>query len=111
MKRTPEFVLGLIGSIWATVIAIIAFGLSSFASETYGASGSFMGAAFVGLILSIIAIVFSCLVNSKTKASGIILIVCAVLIFITNFFQFVPVILLLIAGIMCLARKLPVVEA
>lgn len=106
MKRTPEFVLGLIGSIWAMLIAIGTTFISGFAPVTNGFAGAAMITNIIGLISAICAVIFACLVNSKTKASGIVMAICGVVVFLTNFLQIIPAILLVIAGIMCLARKM-----
>ncbi len=60
----------------------------------------------IGLISAICAVIFACLVNSKTKVSGIIMTVCGIVVFLTNFIQIIPAILLIIAGVMCLTRKI-----
>lgn len=106
MKRTPEFVLGLIGSIWAMLIAIGTTFISGFAPVTNSLAGTAMITNIVGTIGAIVALIFACLVNSKTKASGITMTICGVIVFLTNFLQIIPAILLVIAGIMCLARKM-----
>jgi len=108
MKRTPEFVLGLIGSIWSTLVAFATFVFAGFLPVTNELAGTAMLTNVLGVIAGIVSIVFACMVNSKTKVSGIILTVCGVVIFLTNFFQIIPCILLLISGIMCLTRKLNV---
>lgn len=110
MKRTPEFILGLIGSIWGIVISVFTLIVTGYLPVSSFTAGLVMTISFVGLCLGILAIVFACLVNTKTKTSGIVLIVCAVSIFLTNLLQIIPAILLLIAGIMCLARKLPAIH-
>ena len=99
MKRTAEFVLGLIGSIWAILIAIGTIFISGFAPVTNELAGTAMITNSIGLISAICAVIFACLVNSKTKVSGIV-------VFLTNFIQIIPAILLIIAGVMCLTRKI-----
>ncbi len=106
MKRTPEFVLGLVGSILATFINILFVIVVGFMPVTWEVSTAW-GSFWIASALSIATIVFSCLVNKKTKLSGIMLIILAVIIEFLNLWCLVPMILLLIAGIMCLARKLP----
>lgn len=107
MKRTPEFVLGLVGSIFATVINAFFVIVVGFMPVTWDVSEAW-GYFWIALAFSIAAIVFSCLVNKKTKLSGIMMIVLAILIEFFNIWNLIPVILLLISGIMCLARNLPV---
>lgn len=65
----------------------------------------------IATILAIIAIVFACLVNKKTKLSGIVMIITGVGLFLCNFFNIISTILLLIAGIMSLVRKIEKIEA
>ncbi|MEG0577989.1 MAG: hypothetical protein RR500_09040 [Bacilli bacterium] len=105
MKRVPEFTIGLIGSILSLLIAayfFYAFGCMPAINKVADAGFISNG---IGTVLSIAAIVFASLINKITKISSIILIVVAVGLFLTNFFQIVSTILLLIAGIMGLARK------
>ncbi len=106
MKRTAEFVLGLIGSIWAILIAIGTIFISGFAPVTNELAGTAMITNSIGLISAICAVISACLVNSKTKVSGIIMTVCGIVVFLTNFIQIIPAILLIIAGVMCLTRKI-----
>lgn len=106
MKRTAEFVLGLIGSIWAILIAMGTIFISGFAPVTNELAGTAMITNSIGLISAICAVIFACLVNSKTKVSGIIMTVCGIVVFLTNFIQIIPAILLIIAGVMCLTRKI-----
>lgn len=104
MKRTPEFVLGLVGSIMATVVNSFFVIMVGFMPVTWSITDSW-GVFWLGLAFSIAAIVFACLVNKKTKLCGIMMIVLSVLIVFLNLWNLVSFILLLIAGIMCLARK------
>ena len=67
--------------------------------------------AVVLILIAIIAIVFACLVNKKTKLSGIVMIITGVGLFLCNFFNIISTILLLIAGIMSLVRKNEKIEA
>lgn len=105
MKRVPEFTLGLIGSILALLISAYwtyVFGCMP-ATDPIATAG--FNSNGIGVAFAIAAIVFSALINKITKTSGIILIILAVALFFTNFFQVVSSILLLIAGILSLARK------
>ena len=106
MKRTTEFVLGLVGSIIATVINAFFVIVIGFMPVTWDV-GEAWGYFWIALAFSITSIVFSCLVNKKTKLSGIMMIILSILIGFFNIWSLIPSILLLIAGIMCLARKLP----
>lgn len=59
----------------------------------------------VCFVLSIVSIIMTCLINTKTKLSGVVLIIMSVAIFFTDFLQIIPLVLLMISGIMCLVRK------
>lgn len=104
MNRTAEFVLGLIGSILALLTSMLFVVLMAFVSST-GVAAMVSILAFLGVALSLTALVFSCLVNKNPKVSGIVLIITGILIALTNFLQILFSILILISGIMCLVRK------
>jgi len=104
MNRTPEFILSLIGSIFAVVIDTFFVIIVGF-RPAYLVEGLTWGLYWIGLFASIVALVFSCLIKQKTKTSSIALIILSIVIIFTNFWTFVPVILMLIAGIMGLVRR------
>ncbi|TCP52604.1 uncharacterized protein DUF4064 [Tumebacillus sp. BK434] len=105
MKRTTEFVLGLIGG-------IIGFGGAFFAlffgaiDEAVNGSTQLSGLAVGAFAFSILAIVGSIVVKFKPKLGGTFMLIAAIggLISISLFFL-LPFILLLIAGLMGLIRK------
>ena len=105
MKRTTEFTLGLIGGILGTITALFTFIFAGCLPVTDSLAGIAFLSNGTGIIFGIIIIVFSCLVNKKSKLSGICLIVFSTLLFLTNFFQIIPFGLALSAGIVCLKRK------
>lgn len=117
MKRTPEFVCGLIGSILAAVFQVLLlFGTTAIQSnpEIYWELGvSFTTADInrlfmmygVGFVAAIVAIVAACLVHKKTKSSGILMIIMAVILELINMLNIISFVLLMIAGVMCLARN------
>lgn len=105
MKRVPEFVLSLIGSILSLIVSAYWFYLFGCMPATNPVADAGFISNGIGVVLAIISIVFAALIEKKTKVSSIILIIMAVALFITNFFQALSTILLLIAGIMGLARK------
>lgn len=117
MKRTPEFVCGLIGGILATIFqALMLVGTRTIQSNptVYWDLGiefstSDIDRLFtmyaIALVASILAIVFACLVNKKTKLSGIMMILAAVVMELINMLNIVSFVLLMVAGVMCLARK------
>lgn len=107
MKRTTEFVLGLVGGIFGVLFAFGALfigGLGA-AFDAEGAN-SIIGSAWVAVALSILGIVGSVVVRSKAKAGGIMMTVAAAggLICISAFY-ILPGILLLISGLTGILRK------
>ncbi|MFK4998056.1 DUF4064 domain-containing protein [Bacillus sp. N9] len=138
MKRTGEMTLGIIGIVCSFFMAIFGFALkwASNSEEVKslileaaendpalnpgdtdlafswlaGAGTSMLIAAIIGIIIGIIAAIFI-KGNKKPKVAGILFIVGAVLIAIISFLTgFLPALLYLIAGIMCLVRKPKTVE-
>lgn len=107
MKRVPEFVCGLIGSILALLVSLFFFVVAASLPSYYDGVNVTFAANGLGILVSIAAIVFAVLVNKKTKVSGIILIVASVVLLISNTLQIVSFALLLTAGIMALVRKVP----
>lgn len=117
MKRTAEFVCGLVGSILATAFqGLMLLGTSVIASnpDIYAEMGIYFNTDQVNemytmyaiaFVASLVAIVFSCLVNKKTKLSGIMLIILAVALEFINMLNIISFVLLMISGVMCLARK------
>ncbi|AWC32746.1 membrane protein [Bacillus cytotoxicus] len=107
MKRTTEFVLGLIGGIFGILCVFIALfigGLGS-ALEADGAD-SIIGLGWGAVGLSILGIVGSVMVKSKAKVGGIMMTIAAIggLICISMFY-ILPCVLLLIGGLMGIFRK------
>ncbi|HDR4368829.1 DUF4064 domain-containing protein [Bacillus cereus group sp. BfR-BA-01453] len=107
MKRTAEFVLGLIGGIFGILCAFIALfigGLGS-ALEADGAN-TVIGLGWGAVGLSILGIVGSVMVRSKAKAGGIMMTVAAIGGFICiSVIYLLPGVLLLIGGLMGIFRK------
>lgn len=110
MKRTAEFVLGLIGGILGIIIAFItlvgAISLLLGNEPVEGIEIAFTVIYTIGLILSIVGLVFACRVNKNSKVSGIMMIIAGVGVFLCNVLNVASLILFLIAGIMCLTRKM-----
>lgn len=107
MKRTAEFVLGLIGGIFGIICAFIALliGGMGAAFEAEGAN-TIIGLGWGAVGLSILGIVGSVMVRSKAKAGGIMMTVAAIGGFICiSIFFLLPGILLLIGGLMGIFRK------
>ncbi|MDF9507617.1 DUF4064 domain-containing protein [Bacillus cereus] len=107
MKRTAEFVLGLIGGIFGILCAFIALfigGLGS-ALEADGAN-TVIGLGWGAVGLSILGIVGSVMVRSKAKAGSIMMNVAAIGGFICiSLIYLLPGVLLLIGGLMGIFRK------
>ena len=107
MKRTTEFVLGLIGGIFGVIAGFIAlmFGGVDAAFSESGTS-EIVGLGWAAILLSILGIVGSVVVKSKAKLGGIFLLIAAVGGTISiSMFYILPGILLLIAGLMGIFRK------
>ena len=107
MKRTTEFVLGLIGGILGFFGAMfaLAFGGLDAAFNESGTS-QFTGLGWSAMLFSILAIVASVIVKKKAKLGGILLLVSAVGGIISIFVFFIlPAVLIIIAGCMGVFRK------
>lgn len=107
MKRTPEFVLGLIGGILGFIGAIIALSVGGLGGAL-GAEGAttITTLGWFAMLFSVIGIVGAALVSNWTIGAGIFMLVSAIggLICI-SFFYALSFILLIIAGLMALLRK------
>lgn len=107
MKRTTEFVLGLIGGIFGILCAFMALMIGGIgaAFEADGAN-SVIGLGWAAIALSILGIVGSVMVKSKAKAGGIMMLIAAIggIICISAFY-ILPGVLLLIGGLMGVFRK------
>lgn len=107
MKRTAEFVLGLIGGFFGILCAFIALfigGLGS-ALEADGAN-TVIGLGWGAVGLSVLGIVGSVMVRSKAKVGGIMMTVAAIGGFICiSLIYLLPGVLLLIGGLMGIFRK------
>ncbi|EEK52352.1 DUF4064 domain-containing protein [Bacillus cereus ATCC 10876] len=107
MKRTAEFVLGLIGGIFGIICAFIALliGGMGAAFEADGAN-TVIGLGWGAVALSILGIVGSVMVRSKAKVGGIMMTVAAIGGFICiSIIYLLPGVLLLIGGLMGIFRK------
>ncbi|MGD6964541.1 hypothetical protein ACQCVB_20270 [Fictibacillus phosphorivorans] len=109
MKRTPEFVLGLIGSILGIIVTGIVFMFLGFEPANEN-DGWFLG-SFILLIIQVAALVLSCLVNHlNNKLYGGLLITIGIATLLMSFlFLFVPAILYLISGGMAFRKLKPAV--
>jgi len=107
LKRTTEFVLGLIGGIFGVFGAIIALFIGGVdAAISSSGTSDIIGLGWGAVILSILGIVGSVVVKGKAKLGGIFMLVSAIGGFICiSLFYLLPGILLLIAGLMGILRK------
>ncbi|MCU5549905.1 DUF4064 domain-containing protein [Bacillus cereus] len=107
MKRTAEFVLGLIGGIFGIICAFVALliGGMGAAFEADGAN-TVIGLGWGAVALSILGIVGSVMLRSKAKVGGIMMTVAAIGGFICiSIIYLLPGVLLLIGGLMGIFRK------
>lgn len=107
MKRTTEFVLGLIGGIFGIFSAIIALFIGG-VDAAFSSSGTsdIVGLGWSAVILSIVGIVGSVVVKGKAKFGGVLMIVSAIGGIISiSMFYILPAVLLLIGGLMGVFRK------
>jgi len=107
LKRTTEFVLGLIGGIFGIIFAFIALFIGGVGSalEAEGAN-SIIGLGWGAIGLSIIGIIGCVLVKSKATVGGILMTIAAIGGFIcVAVFYILPGVLLLIGGLMGIFRK------
>ena len=107
MKRTSEFVLGLIGGIFGFIGAFVAImfgGLDAAFSGTE--TSSITGLGWSAMLFSTLAIVGCILVKSKPKLGGLFMLIAAIGGTISiSMFYVIPGIMLFIAGLMGLIRK------
>ncbi|VEF46206.1 membrane protein [Bacillus freudenreichii] len=107
MKRTTEFVLGLLGGIFGFFGAILALFIGGVdAAISSSGSSEIIGLGWAAIFLSILGIVGAVLVKGRSKAGGIMMLISAIggLISISLFYL-LPFVLLLIAGLMGIFRK------
>jgi hypothetical protein len=107
LKRTAEFVLGLIGGIFGVLAGLFLVFVGGVASAMEVKEGNIVsGVAWISILLSILGIIGSCMVKKKTVLASIFMLIAGIAgFFCTGLFFIVPGALLLIAGIMGLARK------
>ena len=105
MKRTGEFVLGLIGGIFGLIGAVTALFIGEIDASLNGSS-EISGLGWAAILFSILGIVGSVIVKGKPKLGGSFMTIGAIGGFISVFFFYIiPAILLLIGGLMGLLRK------
>jgi hypothetical protein len=107
MKRTAEFVVGLIGGILGILAGLsgVFFGAVATAFEVDGGS-MVSGASWIAVALSVLGLIGAAVVKNKTMLGSILMLIAAIGGFICiSFLYILPGVLLLIAGIMGLVRK------
>ncbi|KEO83957.1 DUF4064 domain-containing protein [Tumebacillus flagellatus] len=107
MKRTAEFVMGLIAGIVGILCGFsgVLFGGIAESLQVDGA-GVVSTASWVAIAISVLGIIGAAIIKSKTALGSLFMIVAAIVGFICiSFFYTVPAVLFLIAGIMGFARK------
>jgi Protein of unknown function (DUF4064) len=105
MKRTTEFVLGLIGGIFGFGSALFAIFFGA-VDEAVSGSSQVSGLGWAALLFSVLAIVGSVVVKFKPKAGGWMMLISAIGgIISVSLFYALPGALLLIAGLMGVIRK------
>ncbi|WP_420973904.1 DUF4064 domain-containing protein [Bacillus thuringiensis] len=107
MKRTAEFVLGLIGGIFGIICAFVALLIGGMgAAFEADRANTVIGLGWGAVALSILGIVGSVMVRSKAKVGGIMMTVAAIGGFICiSIIYLLPGVLLLIDGLMGIFRK------
>jgi hypothetical protein len=105
MKRTTEFVLGLIGGIFGIFSATAVLFIGSI-GEAFFDDPSVTNHGWIAILASIAAIIGSVLVKSKAKAGGWTMVISALVgLYAVGFFYILSGILLLIGGLMGAFRK------
>lgn len=106
-SRVAEMVLGIIGGVFGIIGGILAMTIGAVAGA-FNANGSseVSGLGISCIIVSILAIIFSCIINKKRVLFGILIIVCGILnIVFISYFGILSGILIAISGILALIRK------
>lgn len=105
MKRTTEFVLGLIGGIFGIFSGFIAMFIGG-VDAAFNGHSDIIGLGVGAIVLSIIGIVGSVVVKGKAKLGGLFMTVAAIGgVICVSMFYILPGVLLIIAGLMGLLKK------
>lgn len=105
MKRTTEFILGLLGGLIGVGSAFFAMFFGT-VDEAINGSSEVTSLGGVALVVSLIAIVASVVVKFKAKLGGWLMLACGVAgLICISLFYVLPFVLLLIAGLMGIIRK------
>ncbi|MCQ2008580.1 MAG: DUF4064 domain-containing protein [Bacillus sp. (in: firmicutes)] len=104
--RVPEMVLGIIGGVFGIIAGILAMSIGSLAGA-FGQGGSdVIGLGLGCMFVSVLAIIFSCIINKNRILFGVLILVCGILnIIFVSMFGILSGLLIIIAGILALVRK------
>ncbi len=106
ISRTTEFVLGLIGGIFGIISGFMAMMMGGIGTAVGSGSGGLGTLGIWAILFSILGIVGSVTVKSKSKVGGWFMTVAAVGGTISvSMFYILPGILLIIGGLMALIKK------
>ncbi len=107
---TTPLILGIIGFV-SSIPGIICTGMCAGLASAGGATGAGSTFLYFSLLPSIVGFIFSFMTNSKAKLSGIVLIICSVLLLITTIITFnwfwglITTACYLIAGVLSLKNQ------
>jgi Protein of unknown function (DUF4064) len=105
MRRTTEFVLGLLGGLIGVGSAFFALIFGS-VDEAVNGSSEVTSLGGIALVVSLIAIVASVLVKFKAKLGGWLMVATGVVgLVCISLFYVLPFVLLMIAGLMGIFRQ------
>ncbi|WP_100487176.1 DUF4064 domain-containing protein [Sporolactobacillus pectinivorans] len=106
-SRVAEMVLGIIGGVLGIIASIFVMAIGYLGdSLKAGGTGSFYGQGTACIIASVLAIIFSCIINKNRILFGILILVCGVLnmIFVGGF-GILSGLLIIVSGVLALVRK------
>ena len=106
-SRVAEMVLGIIGGVFgmiAGVMALFVGGLGEALEEGTGSGVAGLGLACI--LVSILALVLSCMINKNRVLFGWVIIICGILnIIFVSAFGILSGIIIAVSGIIALSRK------
>lgn len=104
-NRTPELVLGIIGGVLGLIVGVFTVLLGGLQASFGGGGEVTQFYAWATLLFATIGVIAVFFVASRTKLAGLLLIISGVggLLLLQTIYV-VPGVLLIVAGIMCLAR-------
>lgn len=106
-SRVAEMVLGIIGGVFgmiAGVMALFVGGIGEALEE--GAGSGVAGLGLACIVVSILALVLSCMINKNRILFGWLIIICGILnIIFVSAFGILSGIIIAVSGIIALSRK------